>query len=69
MEGAETKPRRKRRTKAEIEAEKAAKLANKSKPVVAEEAQPPVVHGPEVIVEVEDGVNATSSSRKSAKKE
>jgi hypothetical protein len=58
MEGAETKPRRKRRTKAEIEAEKAAKLANKSKPVVAEEAQPPVVHGPEVIVEVEDGVSA-----------
>lgn len=68
MEGAE-KPRRKRRTKAEIEAEKAAKLANKSKPVVAEEAQAPVVHGPEVIVEVKDGVKATSSSRKSAKKE
>lgn len=38
MEGVETKPKRKRRTKAEIEAEKAAKLAEKSKPIVAEEA-------------------------------
>lgn len=67
-DGADTKPKRKRRTKAEIEADKAAKLVNKSKPMIAEEAKPPIVHGPEVIVEFEDGVSG-AKGKKSTKKE
>lgn len=51
----EVKPKRKRRTKAEMEADRAAKsLKEKMKPVIAQKAGAPIVHGPEVIVEVDE---------------
>ena len=58
-EGKEVKPKRKRRTKAEMEAARAAKsLEEKMKPVLAEEeAKLPIVHGPEVIVEVDEQIS------------
>lgn len=58
-DGKEVKPKRKRRTKAEMEAARAAKsLEEKMKPVLAEEeSNLPIVHGPEVIVEVEEQIS------------
>ena len=35
---------------------------------MAEKAEPPVVHGPEVIVEVEDKVASSSTRKKATKK-